>query len=97
MPLSVRGLLTSKRRLYRERMNPFKEFAAFEGKAYAATTKRVYLSAARNALKMVGQTPDTCGSYEELLAVLREKFAAKKFAKSVADCSVLEVSGFKNP
>jgi len=40
-------------------MNPFKEFADFEGKAYAATTKRVYLSAARNALKIVGQTPDT--------------------------------------
>ena len=58
-------------------MNPFKEFAAFEGKAYAATTKRVYLSAARNALKIVGQTPDTCGSYEELLALLRENLPKK--------------------
>src|SRR5271165_2586438 len=83
MPLSVRGLLTSKRRLYRERMNPFKEFADFEGKAYAATTKRVYLSAARNALKIVGQTPDTCGSYEELLALLRENLRQKNLPKGL--------------
>jgi hypothetical protein len=64
-------------------MNPLMEFAAFEGKAYAATTKRVYLSAARNALKIVGQTPDTCGSYEELLALLRENLPQNKLLKEL--------------
>jgi hypothetical protein len=42
-------------------MNPFKEFAAFEGKVYAATTKRVYLSAAKKALKIGDKTPEECG------------------------------------
>src|SRR5258708_35224353 len=62
-------------------MNPIKEFAAFEGKEYAATTRRVYLSAAKKALKILGKTPDNCGSYEELLALFRENLAQKKFPK----------------
>jgi hypothetical protein len=49
-------------------MNPIEEFAAFEGKLYSATTRRVYLSAAKMALKIVGKTAENCGSYEELLA-----------------------------
>jgi len=64
-------------------MNPFKEFAAFEGKAYAATTKRVYLSAAKKALEIVGKTFENCGSYEELLASLRENLAQKKLPKAL--------------
>ena len=63
--------------------NPIKEFAAFEGKEYAATTRRVYLNAAKKALKILGKTPDNCGSYEELLAVLRENLAQKKFPKAL--------------
>jgi hypothetical protein len=43
-------------------MNPIEEFAAFEGKVYAATTRRVYLSAAKKALKIIGKTPGNCGS-----------------------------------
>ena len=65
-------------RYKRARMNPIDEFAAFEGKVYAATTQRVYLSAAKKALKIVGKTAETCGSYEELLALLRENLAQKK-------------------
>ena len=78
-------------------MNPIKEFAAFEGKVYAATTRRVYLSAAKKALKIVGKTPENCGSYEELLASLRENLAQKKLPKGLRIAPLLEVSGFKNP
>src|SRR5271166_2872268 len=78
-------------------MNPVKEFAAFEGKAYAATTKRVYLSAARNALKFVGQTPDTCGSYEELLALLRENLAQKRLPKELRIAPFLSFLDSKIP
>ena len=78
-------------------MNPFKEFAAFEGKAYAATTKRVYLSAARNALKIVGQTPDTCGSYEELLALLRENLPKKNLPKGLRIAPFLSFLDSKLP
>ena len=78
-------------------MNPFKEFAAFEGKAYAATTKRVYLSAARNALKIVGQTPETCGSYGELLILLRENLPQKNFPKGLRIAPFLRFLDSKIP
>ena len=64
-------------------MNPIKEFAAFEGKVYAATTRRVYLSAAKKALKIVGKTPENCGSYQDLLASLRENLAQQKLPKAL--------------
>jgi hypothetical protein len=64
-------------------MNPITEFAVFEGKAYAATTRRMYLSAAKRALKLVGRMPENCGSYEELLALLRENKTRKKFPKAL--------------
>jgi hypothetical protein len=64
-------------------MNPIKEFAAFEGKDYAATTRRVYLSAAKKALKIVGKTPENCESYQELLALLRENLAQQKLPKAL--------------
>ena len=73
------------------------EFAAFEGKAYAATTKRVYLSAARNALKIVGQTPDNCGSYEELLASLRENLPQKNLRKGLRIAPFLRFLDSKIP
>jgi len=64
-------------------MNPINDFAAFEGKKYAATTRRVYLSAAKKALRIVGKTPEDCGSYEELLALLGQNLAEKKLPKAV--------------
>src|SRR5271157_6536101 len=64
-------------------MNPIKEFAAFEGKVYAETTRRVYLSAAKKALKILGKAPEDCGSYEELLASLRENLAQEKLPKAL--------------
>jgi len=64
-------------------MNLVKEFGAFQGKTYAATTRRVYLSAAKKALKIIGKTPDNCGSCEELRALLRENLGQKKFQKGL--------------
>jgi hypothetical protein len=58
-------------------MNLLNEFAAFDGKVYAETTRRVYVSAAKKALKILGRTPENCGSCEELLVLLREKKAEK--------------------
>jgi hypothetical protein len=78
-------------------MNPFKEFAAFEGKAYAATTKRVYLSAASNALEIVGKTAENCGSYEELLASLRENLSQKKLLKGLRIAPFLRFLDSKIP
>ena len=62
-------------------MDPIKEFAAFEGKVYALTTRRVYLSAAKKALKMLGKTSENCGSYEELLTFIRESKAQKSLPR----------------
>ena len=78
-------------------MNPFKEFAAFEGKVYAATTKRVYLSAAKKALKIVGKTPDNCGSYEELLGLLREELSHKNIPKALRIAPLLSFLDSKIP
>src|SRR5260370_5690166 len=64
-------------------MNPINDFAAFEGKIYAATTRRVYLSAAKKAVRIVGKTPEDCESYEELLALLGQNLAEKKLPKAV--------------
>ena len=64
-------------------MNPIKEFAAFEGKTYARTTRRVYLSAAKKALKMLGKTSENCGSYEELLTFIRESKAQKSLPRTL--------------
>ena len=64
------------------RTNPVKEFGGFEGKSYAESTQRVYRSAVKKALKIVGKAPDECESYEELLALFRENLAQKKFPKA---------------
>ena len=95
---AVPGLPAKKYSLLRDiRMNPIEEFAAFEGKAYAATTHRVYLSAARNALKIVGQTPENCGSYEELLALLRENLPQKNLPKGLRIAPFLRFLDSKIP
>jgi hypothetical protein len=78
-------------------MNPIKEFAAFEGKVYAAATRRVYLSAAKKALKIVGKTPENCGPYEELLALLHENIAQKKVPKSLRIAPLLSFLDSKIP
>ena len=64
-------------------MNPVKEFAAFEDKIYAASTRRVYRSAVKKALQIVGKVPDECESCEELLALFQENLAQKKFPKAL--------------
>jgi hypothetical protein len=78
-------------------MNPIEEFAAFDGKVYAATTRRVYLSAAKKALKIVGKTPENCGSYEELLASLRENLAQKRLPKALRIAPFLSFLDSKIP
>jgi hypothetical protein len=64
-------------------MNPITEFTVFEGKEYAPSTRRVYVSAAKKALKIAGKGPEDSGSYEELLALLRENLATKKIPKAL--------------
>ena len=59
-------------------MNPIKEFAGFEGKSYAESTRRVYRSAIKKALKIAEKPLDEYESYEELLALFRENLAQKK-------------------
>jgi hypothetical protein len=78
-------------------MNPIEEFAAFEGKVYAATTRRLYLGAAKKALQIVGKTPENCGSYEELLALLRENLAQKKLPKALRIAPFLRFLDSKIP
>ena len=79
------------------RMNPIEEFAALKGKEFAPTTMRVYLGAAKNALNIVGQTPGNCGSYEELLALLRENRSQKKFPKALRIAPFLRFLDSKIP
>jgi hypothetical protein len=64
-------------------MNPITEFALFEGKTYAESTRRVYRSAVTKALKIAGRSPDDCGSYEELLTLFRENLAQESFPKAL--------------
>jgi hypothetical protein len=56
-------------------MNPIKEFAAFEGKSYAESTRRVYRSAIKKALKIAEKPLDEYEPYEELLALFPENLA----------------------
>jgi hypothetical protein len=64
-------------------MNPIKEFAAFHGNISSASTRRVYVSAAKKEVNIQGSTPDNCGSYEELLSSWREKLLRKKIPKAL--------------
>jgi hypothetical protein len=43
----------------------------------------VYRSAVKKALEIVGIAPDECGSYEELLALIRKNLAQKRFPKAL--------------
>ena len=64
-------------------MNPIQEFADLKGKQFAPSTWRVYLGAAKKGLKLVGKTPEDCGSYEEILTLLREHRKQKKLPKAL--------------
>jgi hypothetical protein len=64
-------------------MSVIEEFGAFHGMTYSASTRRVYLSAAKKALQILGETPGYCGSYEELLSSLRSRISDKRSLKEV--------------
>jgi hypothetical protein len=64
-------------------MSPIQEFAAFDGKTYAAATRRVYLAAAKKALKLVAQDTAETLSHEELRDLLRENMAQKRLPKAL--------------
>ena len=78
-------------------MSPFEEFAAFQGKAYSASSRRVYLSAAKKALRILGKTPDNCGSYEELFDLLRDELSHKKIPNSLRIAPFLDFLKSKTP
>src|SRR6516165_9986745 len=78
-------------------MDPIKEFGAFEGKTYSASTRRVYLGAAKKALKLLGIVPDKCGSYEELLCLLREALADETLPKALRIGGFLSFLESNNP
>ena len=77
-------------------MNPIKKFAAFEDRNYAASTRRVYVSAAKKALKLIGKTPEDCESYEELLELLHG-IGQKKLPTSLRIASFLSFLDSKIP
>jgi hypothetical protein len=64
-------------------VNSFEEFAAFEGKLYAASTRRVYLCAVKTALKISGIAPDDCGSAKEVRSALLDAQANQKLPRSL--------------
>jgi hypothetical protein len=78
-------------------MDPIKEFGAFEGKVYSASTRRVYLSAAKKALKLLGIVRDKCGSCEELSCLLREALADETLPKTLRIGAFLSFLQSKNP
>jgi hypothetical protein len=78
-------------------MDLIKEFGAFAGKAYSASTRRVYLSAAKKALKLLGIVPDKCGSYEELSCLLRQALADETLPKTLRIGAFLSFLQSKNP
>jgi hypothetical protein len=78
-------------------MNPIKEFGTFEGKAYSASTRRVYLGAAKKALKLLGIVQDKCGSYEQLSCLLRKAIADETLPKALRIGAFLSFLESKNP
>lgn len=78
-------------------MNPIQEFAAFHGNAYAAATRRVYLAAAKKALKLLGRDPAEAVSHEELRDLFRENLTQKRLPKSLRIGPFLAFLESKNP
>lgn len=56
-------------------VNLVRDFAAFKGKEYASSSRRVYVAAAKKALKFLGDTAPQCTSGDDLLALLAERRA----------------------
>ena len=56
-------------------LNLLSEFANFEGERYSASSRRVYLSAAKKALRILGRAARQCSSCDELLALLKDRRA----------------------
>ena len=56
-------------------VNLVRDFAAFKGKEYASSSRRVYVAAAKKALKFLGDTARQCTSGDDLLALLAERRA----------------------
>jgi hypothetical protein len=56
-------------------VNLVRDFAAFKGKEYASSSRRVYVAAAKKALKILGDTARQCTSGDDLLALLAERRA----------------------
>lgn len=78
-------------------MNPLEEFAAFEGKQYATSTRRLYLCAARKAFQIAGKAPEKCGSYDEVRTLLNESLAQNKFPKKLRIAPLLRFLDSKIP
>jgi len=78
-------------------MDPIEEFEAFEGKAYSESTRRVYLSAAKKALRLLRIAPDKCGSYEELSCLLHQALADGTLPKTLRIGAFLSFLESKNP
>jgi hypothetical protein len=64
-------------------LNLIREFAKFDGKRYAASSQRVYLAAAKRALKALGPPAHQCHSCDELLALLTEKRTKGEIPKAL--------------
>ena len=54
-------------------MNLIKDFTKFDGKRYAASSRRVYVAEAKKALKILGVAARQCNTCDELLVFLAEK------------------------
>jgi hypothetical protein len=64
-------------------MNPVKEFAAFEGKSYAESTRRVYRSAVKKALKIAEKHPTSANLTKNSWRYFRENLAEQKFPQAL--------------
>jgi hypothetical protein len=54
-------------------VNLIRDFAKFNGKRYAASSRRVYVAAAKKALKILSVAARQCNTCDDLLALLAEK------------------------
>ena len=77
-------------------MNPVKEFADFEGKTYAPSTRRAYWSAVKKALSIAGKPLDECESYEEPPGAISGEFRPQKVPESATIGSIFKLFGVKS-
>ena len=72
-------------------MNPIKEFAAFEGKSYAESTRRVYRSAIKKALKDCRKTTRRVRILRRTPGAISGKLSPIKVPESATIGSVFEL------